>query len=58
MPANDYVPDGGLGGIGENSTSVKGSTVIIITVLLIIITLPATFQLIQLIRTPPYQEEE
>ena len=58
IPANDYVPDGGLDGLGEDSRSVKGSTVIIITILLMIITLPATFQLIQLIRAPEYKEEE
>ena len=58
IPANDYVPDGGLDGIDEDVHSVKGSTVIIITILLMIITLPATFQLVQLIRAPNHKEEE
>ncbi len=58
MPANDYVPDGGLDSVGDDSRSVKGSTVIIITILLMMITLPATFQLIQVIRTPVHKEEE
>ena len=58
MPANDYVPDGGLDGIDEDRRSVKGSTVIIITILLMMITLPATFQLVQLIRAPNHKEEE
>ncbi|MCH1526602.1 MAG: hypothetical protein L7S49_00115, partial [Candidatus Poseidoniaceae archaeon] len=58
MPANDYIPDGGLDNLGESDGPVKGSTVIIITILLLIISLPATFQLIQLIRTKPANEEE
>lgn len=58
MPANDYIPDGGLDNLGESEGPVKGSTVIIITILLLIISLPATFQLIQLIRTKPANEEE
>ena len=58
MPANDYVPDGGIDGIDEDRRSVKGSTVIIITILLMMITLPATFQLVQLIRAPNHKEEE
>lgn len=58
MPANDYIPEGGFEEIDEKGDSVKGSTVIIITVLLMIITLPATYQLIQVIRSPPSIEEE
>ena len=58
MPANDYIPEGGLDEIVEKGDSVKGSTIIIITVLLMIITLPATYQLVQVIRSPPSIEEE
>jgi hypothetical protein len=58
MPANDYIPEGGLDEMDEDRSSVKGSTVIIITVLLMIITLPATYQLLQVIRSPPVLEEE
>ena len=58
MPANDYIPEGGLDEMDEDRSSVKGSTVIIITVLLMIITLPATYQLLQVIRSPPALEEE
>jgi len=58
MPANDYIPEGGFDEIEEKGSSVKGSTVIIITVLLMIITLPATYQLVQVIRSPPSIEEE
>ncbi len=57
LPANDYIPDGGLDSAIEDRGSVKGSTVIIITILLMLITLPATFQLIQIIRSPPPIEE-
>ena len=58
MPSNDYIPEGGLDEMDEDRSSVKGSTVIIITVLLMIITLPATYQLLQVIRSPPVLEEE
>ena len=58
MPANDYIPEGGFEEIDKKGSSVKGSTVIIITVLLMIITLPATYQLLQVIRSPPALEEE
>ena len=58
MPANDYIPEGGFDEIDEKGDSVKGSTVIIITVLLMLITLPATYQLVQVIRSPPSIEEE
>jgi hypothetical protein len=58
MPANDYTPDGDLEQLGENRSQVKGSTIIIITVLLMMITLPATFQLVQVIRSKPILEEE
>ena len=58
MPANDYIPEGGFEEIDKKGSSVKGSTVIIITVLLMIITLPATYQLLQVIRSPPVLEEE
>jgi len=58
MPANDYIPEGGFDEMDEKGDSVKGSTVIIITVLLMIITLPATYQLVQIIRSPPSIEEE
>jgi hypothetical protein len=58
MPAIDYIPEGGLDEMDEDRSSVKGSTVIIITVLLMIITLPATYQLLQVIRSPPELEEE
>jgi hypothetical protein len=52
LPANDYIPDGGLNDIGENSDSVRGSTIIIITILLLIITLPATYQLLAVMKSP------
>lgn len=58
IPANDYSPDGDLEQLGENGSQVKGSTIIIITVLLMIITLPATFQLVQVMRSKPILEEE
>ena len=58
LPANDYIPDGGLDGIGEEGDSVQGSTIIIITVLLLIISLPATLQLIQIVRNNDHFEEE
>ena len=52
MPVNDYSPDTGLDELGENGESVKGSTIIIITILLALICLPATLTLIQVIREP------
>ena len=52
MPVNDYSPDTGLDELGENGESVKGSTIIIITILLALICLPATLTLIQIIREP------
>jgi hypothetical protein len=58
LPANDYIPDGGLDKIGEDGDSVQGSTIIIITLLLLIISMPATLQLIQIMRNTDHFEEE
>tara|TARA_B100001778_G_scaffold101035_1_gene82481 strand:- start:1371 stop:2210 length:840 start_codon:yes stop_codon:yes gene_type:complete len=58
MPANDYTPDGGIDSIETEIDSISGSTVIIITILLLMISLPATYQLFQVMRTPPPIEEE
>ena len=58
LPANDYIPDGGLDDIGKDGDSVQGSTIIIITILLLIISMPATLQLIQIIRNNDQFEEE
>ena len=58
LPANDYIPDGGLEQIEGDYDTVRGSTVIIITILLMIITLPATYQLVQVMRSTPLLEEE
>tara|TARA_B100000405_G_scaffold284377_1_gene230516 strand:- start:366 stop:1208 length:843 start_codon:yes stop_codon:yes gene_type:complete len=59
MPANDYIPDGGVDSIETEIDSISGSTVIIITILLLMISLPATYQLFQVMRTPtPPLEEE
>jgi len=52
MPANDYVPDGGIDGIATKNDSISGSTIIIITILLMMISLPATYQLFQVMRQP------
>lgn len=52
MPANDYNPDGGIDEIRTEGDSVSGSTIIIITVLLLMISLPATYQLFQIMRQP------
>ncbi|MCH2647437.1 MAG: hypothetical protein MKZ58_03665 [Candidatus Poseidoniaceae archaeon] len=59
MPANDYIPDGGVDSIETEIDSISGSTVIIITILLLMISLPATYQLFQVMRTPtpPIEEE-
>tara|TARA_B100000519_G_scaffold60140_1_gene50391 strand:- start:2570 stop:3412 length:843 start_codon:yes stop_codon:yes gene_type:complete len=59
MPANDYIPDGGIDSIETEIDSISGSTVIIITILLLMISLPATYQLFQVMRTPtpPIEEE-
>jgi hypothetical protein len=58
LPANDYTPDVGLDTLGEEGDSVRGSTIIIITVLLLIISMPATMQLVQIIRNNDELEEE
>ena len=58
MPANDYIPDGGIDSIGTEENNLSGSTIIIITVLLLMISLPATYQLFQVMRMPPPIEEE
>ena len=58
MPANDYTPDVGIDSIETEIDSISGSTVIIITILLLMISLPATYQLFQVMRTPPPIEEE
>ncbi len=58
MPANDYIPDGGIDSIETERDSISGSTVIIITILLLMISLPATYQLFQVMRTPTPIEEE
>ncbi|MFL2982361.1 MAG: hypothetical protein ACJZ4V_05525 [Candidatus Poseidoniaceae archaeon] len=52
MPANDYTPDGGIDEIGRDSDSISGSTIVIITILLMMISLPATYQLFQVMREP------
>ena len=50
IPAGDYIPDGGIYGEDENKNQFKTSTIVIITLLLIIISLPATYQLLQLMK--------
>ena len=58
-PVNNYNPDGGLFATEDNDVNVAGSTIIIITILLLMISLPATIQLVQLMREKPvYTEEE
>ena len=58
IPANDYIPDGGIDSIGTEGDSVSGTTIVIITILLMMISLPATYQLFQVMRAPPQYEEE
>ena len=59
LPANDYIPDGGIDSIGTEDEYVSSSTVVIITILLLMISLPATYQLFQVMRAPtPHLEEE
>lgn len=58
LPANDYNPDGGIDSIGTEQDSISGTTIVIITILLMMISLPATYQLFQVMRTPPPNEEE
>ena len=58
IPANDYIPDGGIDSIGTQGDSVSGTTIVIITILLMMISLPATYQLFQVMRAPPQYEEE
>ena len=58
IPANDYVPDVGLDTTDEDADSVKGSTIVIITLLLLIISMPATLQLVQIMRNNDELEEE
>ena len=52
MPANDYNPDGGIDEMGTEGDSISGSTILIITILLMMISLPATYQLFKVIRQP------
>ena len=58
MPANDYMPDGGIDTIGKDGNSISGTTIVIITLLLLMISLPATYQLFQVMRSTPQYEEE
>ena len=58
MPANDYIPDGGIDAIGKDGNSISGTTIVIITLLLLMISLPATYQLFQVMRSTPQYEEE
>lgn len=50
IPANDYNPDFGLDNLDESKSQIKSSTVIIITILLLMITLPSLLQLFRLMR--------
>ena len=50
IPAGDYDPDGGIYQAYEDKNQFNVSTVVIITILLIIISLPATYQLLQVIK--------
>jgi hypothetical protein len=52
IPANDYIPDGGIDSIGTEGDSISGTTIVIITILLMMISLPATYQLFQVMRQP------
>ena len=52
LPANDYNPDGGIDSIGTEQDSISGTTIVIITILLMMISLPATYQLFQVMREP------
>ena len=58
MPANDYIPDGGIDSIGTEGDAISGTTIVIITLLLLMISLPATYQLFQVMRSTPQYEEE
>lgn len=58
MPANDYIPDGGVDSIGTEGNAISGTTIVIITLLLMMISLPATYQLFQVMRSTPQYEEE
>ena len=58
MPANDYIPDGGIDSIGKERDTISGTTIVIITLLLMMISLPATYQLFQVMRSTPQYEEE
>ena len=58
MPANDYIPDGGIDSIGTEGDAISGTTIVIITLLLMMISLPATYQLFQVMRSTPQYEEE
>jgi len=50
IPANDYNPDGGIETKNTEANSISGTTVLIITILLLMISLPATYQLVQVMR--------
>lgn len=50
IPANDYNPDIRLGDSDESLPQIKSSTVIIITILLLMITLPSLLQLFRLMK--------
>ena len=50
IPANDYNPDIRLGDSDESLPQIKSSTVIIITILLLVITLPSLLQLFRLMK--------
>ena len=50
LPANDYNPDIGLENLSENKSQIKGSTIVVITILLLMISLPSLIQLLRLMR--------
>ena len=59
LPANDYIPYTNFDLNDEKQDHIKGSTVVIITVLLLMITLPSTIQLFNAIRkNDDYSYEE
>ena len=59
LPANDYIPYTNFDLNDEKQDQIKGSTVVIITVLLLMITLPSTIQLFNVIRkNDDYSYEE
>ena len=55
IPVSDYLPEGGIEYDETIFSAVDTSTVVILIILLTILILPATFQLIRLIRTPQHE---